>query len=166
MREGLVSIISPCYNVEKLLPRLLDSLLVQSYKKLEIILINDGSSDNTWRTINEYVPRLEAQGYLVKVLNQKNEGVASVMNGGLKLFSGEFLTWPDSDDWLTPDSIAERVRVFREYPEVGLVRCNAEMIDQQGVCSQRAFCGFVVYQNILCTRLLHGAFVDVSESKS
>ena len=114
--------------MERFLPKLLDSLLSQTYKNLEVILVNDGSSDNTWNVINEYVPRLEAAGYSVKTVNQKNGGVASAIDCALKLFSGEFLTWPDSDDWLTPDSIEERVRIFQEKPEIGLVRCNAQLI--------------------------------------
>ena len=127
--SGLVSIIIPCYNVELLLPKLLDSLLHQTYKNLEVILINDGSSDNTWGIICKYAPRLEAEGYSVKTVNQKNGGPASSIDCGLKLFKGEFLTWPDSDDWLTPDSIEKRVEIFYKYPDIALVRCNAQQID-------------------------------------
>ncbi len=127
--SGLVSIIIPCYNVELLLPKLLDSLLNQTYKKLEVILVNDGSSDNTWEIISNYAPRLETEGYSVKTVNQSNGGPASAIDNGLKLFTGEFLTWPDSDDWLTPDSIEKRVEIFHKYRDVALVRCNAEQID-------------------------------------
>ena len=147
MNTGLVSVISPCYNVGKYLPKFLDSLLRQSYKNLEIILVDDGSTDETSKIINEHIPRLEAEGYAVKVVRQPNGGAASAIDCGLKLFSGEFLTWPDSDDWLTPDSIQERVRMFRENPEIGLVRCNAEKIEAEtgkslgffDACSDKAY---------------------------
>ena len=143
MNSGLVSIIVPCYNVEALLPNLINSLLHQSYKNLEVIFVNDGSSDNTWNTINNYVPPLKAEGYKVTAVNQENFGVASAIDCGLKLFDGEFLTWPDSDDWLTPNSILERVKVFREHPSIGLVRCNAEKIEMEtgqsiGFCHARS----------------------------
>jgi glycosyltransferase involved in cell wall biosynthesis len=127
--SGLVSIIIPCYNVKLLLPKLLESVLHQTYKNLEVILVNDGSSDNTWEIICNYAPRLEAEGYSVKTVNQKNGGQSSAIDSGLKLFTGEFLTWPDSDDWLTPDSIEKRVEIFHKYHDIALVRCNAEQID-------------------------------------
>jgi len=131
LNHGQVSIISPCYNVGKLLTRLLDSILVQTYKNLEIILVDDGSTDDTLDVIRKYVPRLEAEGYAVKTVTQENGGPASAIDRALKMFSGEFLTWPDSDDWLQPDSIEARVRIFRENERVGLIRCNAEMIEAE-----------------------------------
>lgn len=131
MKSGWVSVISPCYNAAGYLPALLDSLLRQTYKHLEIILVDDGSTDDTLDVIGKYVPRLEAEGYSVKTIAQENGGPASAIDRALKIFSGEFLTWPDSDDWLQPDSIEARVRIFREHDQVGLIRCNAEMIEAE-----------------------------------
>jgi len=90
MKTGLVSVITPCYNVEMYLPKFLDSLLQQTYKSLEVILVDDGSTDNTQIILNEYAPRLEAEGYAVKVVHQENGGLASAINFGLKFFTGEF----------------------------------------------------------------------------
>ncbi len=128
METGLVSICSPCYNVAPYIPRFLDSLLAQTYKQLEIILVNDGATDETGAVIESYRPRLEAQGYRVIYLVQENGGQASAINRALKHVHGEFLTWPDPDDWLTPDSIEVRARFLQQQPEVGLVRGNAEII--------------------------------------
>ena len=129
MKSGWVSVISPCFNAAGYVSALLDSLLRQTYKQLEIILVDDGSTDHTLDVIREYVPRLEAEGYAVTILTQENGGPAAAIDRALKIFDGEFLTWPDSDDWLQADAIEARVRLFRENEQVGLIRCNAEMIE-------------------------------------
>lgn len=131
MQSELVSVISPCYNVAPYIGRFLDSLLEQTYKNLEIILVNDGATDSTGEIIESYLPRLEEEGYKVVYIVQENGGQSSAVNAALKLVTGSFLTWPDPDDWLTPDSIEKRLRFLQEHPEVGMVRCNIEMIDEQ-----------------------------------
>lgn len=131
MQKDLVSVLSPCYNVAPYIPRLLDSLLAQTYKNLEIILVNDGSTDKTAEVIKKYIPRLEQEGYKVIFLEQENGGQSSAINNGLKYVTGEFLTWPDSDDWITPDSIEKRVCFLLEHPDVGMVRSNIERIDEE-----------------------------------
>lgn len=122
LRVELVSIIVACYNVESFIARFLDSLLEQTYKRLEIIIVNDGSTDKTGEVILKYDPLLVAQGYYVKIVNQQNRGLAGAVDTGLKHFRGEFLTWLDPDDWLTPNSIELRVARMREYPDAGLLR--------------------------------------------
>lgn len=130
MQKDLVSVLSPCYNVEPYIPRFLNSLLAQTYKNLEIILVNDGSTDKTAEVIKKYIPRLEQEGYKVIFLEQENGGLGCTINNGLKYVTGEFLTWPDPDDWITPDSIEKRVQFLCEHPDAGLVRCNIERIEE------------------------------------
>lgn len=131
MSASRVSVLTPCYNVAPYIPRLLDSLLAQTFKNLEIILVNDGSTDETADIVRAYIPRLEQEGYKVIFLEQENGGQSSAINNGLKYVTGEFLTWPDSDDWITPDSIEKRVRFLLEHPDVGMVRSNIERIDEE-----------------------------------
>lgn len=165
MQKDLVSVLSPCYNVEPYLPKLLDSLLAQSYKKLEIILVNDGSTDNTASVIKTYVPRLEQEGYKVIYLEQENGGQSSAINNGLKYVTGHFLTWPDADDWITPDSIEKRVSFLLEHPEVGLVRSNIEKIDEVTGASLGVFEPHIrypeliknFYEKLALTRTWYGA---------
>jgi len=181
--QGLVSIISPCYNVASLLPRLLDSLLTQTYKHLEVILVDDGSTDNTGEVIEGYAPLLKAAGYAVKVVGKPNGGIASAIDYGLKLFTGEFLTWPDADDWLTPNSIEEKVKVLRQYPNAGLVRCNAEKIDAKTgqslgfltTQSDRIFVAETLFTDLLhittyfapvCYMVRSSFFLEVNPSRS
>ncbi len=128
MNKNLVSIVVPCYNVAKYIERFLNSLLAQTYKNLEVVFVNDGSTDDTERLIQEYIPLLEKEAYSVVYVKQENGGQAAAINTGIKRVSGEFLTWPDPDDWLTPDSIEKRVLFLQEHPEVGIVRSNIEKI--------------------------------------
>ncbi|MBI1356442.1 MAG: glycosyltransferase [Acidobacteria bacterium] len=125
-----VSIVAPCYNVEQFLTEFLDSLLAQTYKDLEIILVNDGATDRTGEMLREAKPRLEAEGYLVKLIEQQNKGLGGAVDTGLKHFTGEFLMWPDPDDWLTPESVERRVQIMRQNPDVGLLRTNARLFVQ------------------------------------
>ncbi len=127
LNKGLVSIISPCYNVAPYLPLYFNSLLKQTYKYLEIILVNDGSTDTTHDVITSWLPKLEAAGYLIKYIVKENGGQSSAINAALPFFTGEFLTWPDSDDWLYPDSIKKRVDFLVQYPDFALVRSGADI---------------------------------------
>lgn len=128
MNDNRVSVVVPCYNVEAYIRRFLDSLLAQTYKKLEIVFVNDGSTDQTGELIKEYIPLLENEGYKIVYLEQENGGQSAAINAGIKLASGKFMTWPDPDDWLTPDSIEKRVHFLMEHPEVAMVRCNIEKV--------------------------------------
>ena len=125
----LVSIITPCYNGEKYVSRFLDSILNQTYKNIELIFVNDGSTDKTEEIVLEYLPAFRQEGMKLIYKRQANAGQAAALNKGLKWFSGEFLTWPDSDDYLDPLSIEKRVDFLEYNPDYGLVRSNAYYVD-------------------------------------
>lgn len=127
LEPGLVSIISPCYNVSPYLSFFFESLLAQTYKKLEIILVNDGSTDDTDNIIRLWLPKLERAGYLVRYINKENGGQSSAINEALPYFTGEFLTWPDPDDFLYPDSIKKHVEFLSINTEYGIVRSSADI---------------------------------------
>ncbi len=95
----LISIIVPVYNVEKYLQECLDSVLAQTYKNLEIILIDDGSTDNCPQICDDYA----AKDKRIKVIHQKNQGVSAARNAGLKMAKGEYIGFVDSDDYIKPD---------------------------------------------------------------
>lgn len=122
-----VSLIVPSYNIEAYLEDFVASVLAQTYKNLEIILVNDGANAATTEGLRAAVPRLEAEGYRVRLIEQENKGLGGAVDTGLKHFTGEFLMWPDPDDWLTPESIARRVEILRAHPDVGLLRTNAAL---------------------------------------
>src|SRR5690606_34865466 len=119
-----VSIVSPVYNGEKYIGRYLDSILNQTYPNLELILIDDGSNDNTREIIFSYERLLMAKNVEFKYIYQENKGAAAALNNGLKLFSGEYFTWPDTDDFLEPKSIELRMQ-FMKANNFRIVRSDA-----------------------------------------
>ncbi|MGN8963398.1 glycosyltransferase family A protein [Bariatricus sp. HCP28S3_D3] len=115
--ESLVSIVTPCYNGEFFVGRFMESVLNQTYSNLELILINDGSTDQTEEVVHTYQKRLEQRGIRFVYQCQKNAGQAAALNKGLKLFKGEYLTWLDSDDEIMPEFIEKKVKFLQRNPE-------------------------------------------------
>ena len=101
-REPLVSIIVPVYNSERYLSTLLDSLLNQTYRNLEVICINDGSKDTSLQILKDY----SSQDARVVVVDKENSGAATTRNVGLDRATGEFLCFVDSDDYVIPTAIS------------------------------------------------------------
>ena len=114
MKKGLVSIIIPCYNSSKYLDDCLSALINQSYKNLEVIIVNDGSTDNSKRIIESYFDKFNNNRIILKLINQNNQGVASAVNNGLKYATGEYLMWQDSDDWYEYDAVESLVNYLNE----------------------------------------------------
>jgi glycosyltransferase involved in cell wall biosynthesis len=114
-----ISIVVPVYNVEKYLSRCIDSLLNQTYRNLEVILINDGSLDNSGKICDEY----ESSDNRVVVIHQKNKGLSGARNTGLKNATGDFLGFVDSDDWVDLDMYETMLDYLLNY-EVDIVECN------------------------------------------
>lgn len=99
MKKNLISIIVPVYNVENYLPRCVNSILAQTYKKLEIILVDDGSTDRCGEICDEYVKK-DAR---VRIIHKKNGGLSDARNVALDIAQGEYIGFVDSDDWIEPD---------------------------------------------------------------
>src|SRR5688572_14059839 len=97
--EVKISIIVPVYNLEDFLPNCIDSLINQSFNDIEIILVNDGSKDNSPKICDEYAESDKR----IKVIHKKNEGVSIARNTGLKAAIGEYIVFVDGDDWVHPD---------------------------------------------------------------
>lgn len=121
----LVSIITPCLNGENYVHRFLDSILAQTYQNIELIFVNDGSTDKTEEVVLSYKQKFEEKGITLKYIYQENKGLGGAINTGLKHVTGEYLCWPDSDDYLEPESVEKRVLAFKEHPEVGVVSSDA-----------------------------------------
>ncbi|MDR2547880.1 MAG: glycosyltransferase [Lachnospiraceae bacterium] len=99
MPTPLISIIIPVYNVEAYVGKCLDSVLSQTYKNLEVLVIDDGSTDNSRKIVKEY----EKRDSRIRLFSQKNYGVSSALNVGLENFTGDWLGFVDSDDWIEPN---------------------------------------------------------------
>ena len=115
-----VSIIVPVYNVEKYLPQCLDSILSQTYPHLEIVLVNDGSTDNSLAVAENYASR----DVRIRIIDKPNEGVAATRNVGLNHATGDFVLFVDSDDWIELDMVGFLVK---QADETGcsIVICNS-----------------------------------------
>lgn len=122
IERGLVSVVTPVYNGEAYVSRLLDSVLVQGYSHIEMILVDDGSADGTYGIAAAYVPKFEAKGYSLQIIRAPHRNASAAINEGLRHVTGEYLVWPDADDELYPDSIARRVGFLKEHPEYECVR--------------------------------------------
>lgn len=132
MEKGLVSIITPCFNSARYVNRLLDSILAQDYTSLELIVIDDGSSDNTFSILESYRPRFESCGIPYSVLRQENSGQSVAINNALKKVRGEYLVWPDSDDFYNrKDSISLLIDTFQALPrEFGMIKTLPRYVDE------------------------------------
>lgn len=108
--EQLVSIIVPVYNTGEYLAHCLESLIAQTHQNIEIILVDDGSTDGSSDVCDEFADRDSR----IRVIHQKNAGVSSARNAGLKAASGAFLTFVDSDDLLVPIALETAMRYLRE----------------------------------------------------
>ena len=129
MTNGLVSIITPCYNMEKYITRLMDSVITQTYRPLEFILVDDGSTDNGYNIAKSYREKFALAGIDYKLIHQDNNGLGGAINAGLKMVSGEYICWPDADDYLEATSVEERVIAFKEHPNCAVVTSNAYVRD-------------------------------------
>ena len=129
-RHPLVSILTPMYNTEKYVHRLLDSVLAQDYPAIEMVVIDDGSTDGSRTVVEGYVDRFAAKGYTLRCVHQANAGQSVAIRNGLPLVTGEYLTWPDSDDfYATDDAISKLVHTLATAPpEFQLVRTQSRYV--------------------------------------
>ncbi len=127
--NGLVSIISPCYNGEKYVGRFLESVLNQDYPKIELIIVNDCSTDKSEEIIISYKKRFLEKGYRFIYLKQDvNMGQAAAINRGLPIFTGEYLMWPDSDDILARNNVSDKVKYLEKHSDIGFVMAQGEIV--------------------------------------
>ena len=125
----LVSIICHCYNHASFVEECLDSVLNQSYKNIELIIVDDNSSDNSVAVIESLIKKKPKIQF---IKNSKNLGITKSFNKTVGLTKGEFLIDLATDDVLLPNCIEEQISVFNQNPNATLVFGNAELIDEKG----------------------------------
>lgn len=118
-----VSIIVPVYNTENYIERCLNSLVNQTLEDIEIIVVNDGSTDNTGKILQKYRDK-------IKIIEQKNSGIATTRNKGLEIATGKYIAFVDSDDWLEIDAI-EKLYNKAIDNDFDCVMCNYWYIDDK-----------------------------------
>lgn len=116
----LFSIILPVYNVEQYLPRCLDSIVKQNYNNLEIIIVNDGSTDTSGHICDQYA----LKDNRIQVMHQQNAGVSAARNAGLDLASGDYVSFVDPDDWIEAD-MYQNIESHLSQGDIDILRFNA-----------------------------------------
>ncbi len=119
-----VSILIPAYNTSKYIAKCIESALCQTYRDLEIIVIDDGSTDNTANIVQSFAPK-------VILLTQSNQGPSSALNSGLKIATGDYIALLDSDDYMLPEKIDKQVEYLNHQPNYGLVYTDGVWIDEK-----------------------------------
>jgi glycosyltransferase involved in cell wall biosynthesis len=151
----LVSVVIPIYNVEQYLNESIDSVLAQTYKKLEIILVDDGSPDNSGKIADEYAVKDKR----IKVIHKKNGGLSDARNAGIKIATGEYITFIDSDDYVHVKFI-DILLDSALGQEIDIVQCNSTRDEtkmttsnkkQRVITGAQAFISLMNYSTILPT---------------
>lgn len=134
VRQPRVSVIMPTYNQAKYIREALDSVLNQTFQDFELIIVNDGSTDETPQILEEYRQK-HAQGNYgctLLIINKKNEKLPRALNTGFEQACGEYLTWTSSDNNMKPNMLQRLVAALDQNPDVGFVYADWNVIDDDG----------------------------------
>lgn len=127
MEEKKISVIVPVYNAERFILRCADSILNQTYKNIELILVNDGSKDNSLSLCRQ----IAEKDSRVVVLDKPNGGAASARNMGLRYATGDYIGFCDADDYLDPDMYATLLEILQER-NLSMVDCTSKCLTEDG----------------------------------
>jgi glycosyltransferase involved in cell wall biosynthesis len=157
MTDPKVSIIIPTYNAAAFLPRAVESVLTQTYPRVQVVVVDDGSTDETPHLLKRF-------GSPVLCLRQTNRGPAAARNLGLSVAEGEYIGFLDADDWLLPRTLLRHVRFLEARPEHGWVYGDVQYVDEAGTSLDLASQRFRYGQRdslegVLFPALIHGNFI-------
>lgn len=140
---GMVSVIIPTYNRGYFISKTIDSVLAQTYRPVEIIVVDDGSSDDTSVVVDKY-------GSQLRYIYQENAGLASARNTGLAAARGEYIAFQDSDDIWLPWKLQAQVALMRNVPDLALVWTDMTAVDPDGEMVREKHLSkmYTVYQRI------------------
>ncbi len=124
-KQPLVSVIIPTYNTGRFIGQAIDSVLAQSYPNYEIIVVDDGSTDDTSSRLEPYRDKISYH-------YQPNQGVSAARNTGLSLAQGELVLFLDADDYIMPDKLARQSACFDRKAKIGIVHSGWWLVDQAG----------------------------------
>ena len=150
----LVSIVVPAYNAQNYIRKCIDSVLAQTYKNIELVIVNDGSTDHTKAICDLYASIDER----VHVIHKKNAGVSAARNSGISKAKGILVCFLDSDDWLSPDIIQKGVNKFRaDFLNV----CGAREFLPNGLTKHEC----IIAQNLTREELVANAIYRIPDDK-
>ncbi|MFA6320560.1 MAG: glycosyltransferase [Candidatus Omnitrophota bacterium] len=153
---SLVSVVIPTYNSSQFIAEAIDSVLCQTYPEIEVVVVDDGSSDDTISVLDAYAKNNQNK---IRYFSQKNSGPAAARNKGIGEAKGEFIAFLDSDDMWFPEKIAKQMKKFTEDPELGLVHTSRVKLNPDGSVepskTQKNHEGWVfenlLMRNFICT---------------
>jgi Glycosyl transferase family 2 len=126
--SAIVSIVLPTHNGSKYIRQSIQSCLDQSHRNLELIVVDDGSTEDLRSVMSEFTdPRLRY------VRHEKNRGISAALNTGFTLASGEYLTWTSDDNYYAPDAIERLTRFLQNYPRIDFVYASSYIVDEMGL---------------------------------
>lgn len=125
MKRGVVSIITPCYNGERFISETIDSVIVQTYKNWEMLIVDDGSQDNSAGIVRQYMKREPR----IKLLQQNNAGSAAARNNGIRHAEGQYIALLDADDIWLPEFLEKQISFMKQKHAV-CVCCSYSRIDK------------------------------------
>ncbi|MCL5407142.1 MAG: glycosyltransferase [Patescibacteria group bacterium] len=159
--KPIVSIIIPVYNGSNYLKEAIESALAQTYKNIEILVIDDGSTDGskTAKIAQSYLPK-------IRYFRKTNGGVASALNLGIQKMQGEYFSWLSHDDVYLPNKISEQLKQIKKYPPKTVLYSNFELINEKGKHLKNFKfkpppAHFIYY--LIDERFIHGCTVFVSK---
>lgn len=127
--QPIVSIIMPAYNAERFLAKAIESILSQSFKDFEFLIMNDGSTDSTWQILQDY----REKDIRIKLFQQENKGVAVSLNYLISQSRGEFIARMDADDISHPDRLQQQTDYLMQYPDTGMLSTAKMKIAPNGL---------------------------------
>lgn len=131
-KQGKVSMVVPCYNKEEYIGAMLDSVIAQEWDNIELLFVNDGSTDGTRDVIVKYLPKLELRGYEVKIIDQENGGCCKAVHTGLVNMTGDYYCLVDADDEIEPQYVSTMADWLDKHGDYEWAACrysNVSVID-------------------------------------
>jgi glycosyltransferase involved in cell wall biosynthesis len=126
MSEKLLSIIIPCYNTQEFVEEAVKSALNQTYPNKEIIVVNDGSTDDSLKVLEQF-------GDQIKIITKCNEGISAARNTGILSSVGDYIMFLDADDIMSPHSAESKISILEAFPEAGMVIGNHQILTESGL---------------------------------
>ena len=125
-----ISVVIPTYNREHYIEKAIDSVMAQTYQDFEVVLVDDGSEDNTREKIKKY-------GERVLYFYQENKGIPGARNTGIRNSRGDYIAFLDSDDYWRPEKLKRQMKLFNDHPDYGLVASCCASVEMDGSFRER-----------------------------
>lgn len=132
-KDNLVSLITPGWNGKQFVHRLLDSILEQTYRPIEYIYVDDGSTDGTADIVQSYKDKFEKANIYFKFIRQENGGISKALMTGFQHVTGEYMSCPEYDDILLPNSVKEKIKYLEDHPDVAVVTAEAWIVNEDNI---------------------------------